>query len=395
MPAGDTAGAQAARRKAREQRIKALELELDREQASAANRRYGTRAGIRTPASASPLYALTRAPACRGSTLRAQPAGSRDLLREASKESVISRVWTWANQTNWSRWSHERVDASHYDSGDAVTVRPPKHPWTLKPLRHQTTMVNGMRSGAAGTHGVLGSSSVLGTRASPLLSIAPGKIAHTSSVIIFKSPAHNNSSPSSSPRLVDNEKFTKIYTVSKSLLINAADPVGNCSWSLPYPKTYEILPELMAENGDWQSFKMIMTDLMFLWRKLQGGNQTELLHLYERASLALFAQKMHSERLEDFSEFFFHHLRFLSEEPNMLFAFAVASRNSYVKQATLDLVDKNEKFINQRIEDLERARVLAAADTCRRRSLSVVLKLFLIPASSLQFYTLPIRALCI
>jgi hypothetical protein len=310
--------------------------------------------------------------ACSGSTLRAQPAGSRDLQCEASKEPVIS--WNWANQTNWSRWSHERLDASHHQSGDAVTVRPPKHPWTLKPLRRHPTLVNGMLSGPAGTHGVLGSSSVLGTRESPLLSIAPGKIARSSSMKIFKSPEHNNSSPSSLPHhLVDNDKFTKIYTVSKSLLINAADPMGNCSWTLPYPKTYEMLPELMAENGDWQSFKMIMTDLMFLWRKLQGGNQTELLHLYERASLALFAQRMHSERLEDFSEFFFHHLRFLSEEPNLLFAFAFASRNSYVKQTMLDLVDKNEKFINQWIEDLEQARILAAADTCRRRSLEVVL----------------------
>jgi hypothetical protein len=362
MPAGE--GAHDARRKAREKRIKALELELDREQAGAANRRYGTRAGIHTPASASPLYALTRAPACSGSTLRAQPAGSRDRLREASKESVISRSWNWANQTNWSRWSHERVDASHHHSGDAVTVRPPKHPWTLKPLRIHPSSC---------THGVLGSNSVLGTRASPLLSIAQGKIAHTSSMIIFKSP--ESSVPSSSPplHLVDNEMFTKIYTVSKSLLINAADPAGNCSWSLPYPKTYEMLPELMAENGDWQSFKMIMTDLMFLWRKLQGGNQTELLLLYERASLALFAQRMHSERLEDFSEFFFHHLRHLSEEPNLLFAFAVASRNSYVKNSMLELVDKHEKFINERIKDLERARILAAADTCLRRSLSVVL----------------------
>ncbi len=68
--------------------------------------------------------------ACSGSTIRAQPARSRGLLREASKELVIS--WNWANQTNWSRWSHERVDVSHHQSGDAVTARPPKHPWTLK-----------------------------------------------------------------------------------------------------------------------------------------------------------------------------------------------------------------------------------------------------------------------
>ncbi len=136
-------------------------------------------------------------------------------------------------------------------------------------------------------------------------------------------------------------------------------PSWNPAFMCTY-ETYEMLPELMAENGDWQSFKMIMTDLMFLWSKLQGGNETELLHLYERARLALFAQRMHSDRLEDFSEFFFHHLRFLSEEPNLLFTFAFANRNSYVKQTIVDLVDKNEKFINQRIEDLERARILAA-----------------------------------
>ena len=173
---------------------------------------------------------------------------------------------------------------------------------------------------------------------------------------------------------VSTEKFTKIYLVNKSLLINSADPMGNCSWSLPYPKTYEMLPGLMANNSDWESFKMVMTDLMFLWRKLQGGNQSDLLHLYEKASLALFAQGMHSDRLEAFSEFFFHHLRHLMEEPNMLFSSACASRDTYVKETILDLLGKNENFINQQKENLEQARQRAASDNNhRRRSLSVAL----------------------
>ena len=59
----------------------------------------------------------------------------------------------------------------------------------------------------------------------------------------------------------------KIYTVKKEILTTAADPMGDCSWTLPFPKTYEVLPDLAAKAGDWDVFKSVMTDLLFLWRK--------------------------------------------------------------------------------------------------------------------------------
>ena len=150
---------------------------------------------------------------------------------------------------------------------------------------------------------------------------------------------------SDSKHIADVESFGNIHVINKSMLISQADPMGDCSWSLPYPKTYETLPDILARAGDWTSVKLVMTDLMFLWRKLQGGNQMSLLHLYEKASLALFAQGIYSERLESFNDFFFHHLRHLSENPNLLFGMAAASRNEYVKQTLDNLLGKSESFV--------------------------------------------------
>ena len=353
MPAGGD------RREAHERRIKALALELKREQAGGAT------------------GAL---PAGRGSTLRAP-----DALREASKESGLSRSWNWTTQAHWSRWSHERVDASHQHFGDAVRVRPPKQPWALKPLRRRPKAKGALPNATAAQQEV---SLQSGTLYPLLAAIAPSKMKATHSTVCLvpaqyqqkrhaqASARHSEASEEAQhdAHLVSAAKFTKIYLVNKSLLINSADPMGDGSWILPYPKTYEMLPDMMAENGDWESFKLVMTDLMFLWRKLQGGNQSDLLHLYEKASLALFAQGMHSDRLEAFSEFFFHHLRHLMEEPNMLFSSACASRDTYVKETILDLLGKNENFINQQKENLEQARQRAASDNNhRRRSLSVAL----------------------
>ena len=265
-------------------------------------------------------------------------------------------------------------------------MRPPKHPWTLKPLRRRPRTKGEVSSNATVEQQEL---TLESSNSSPVLAaIVPSKIKHSSSMVMLvpRKPEHQQTRKGQTPdkhseasdevledaHFVSTEKFTKIYLVNKSLLINSADPMGNCSWSLPYPKTYEMLPGLMANNSDWESFKMVMTDLMFLWRKLQGGNQTDLLHLYEKSSLALFAQGLHSERLEDFSEFFYHQLRYLSEEPNMLFTSACASRDGYVKRTMLDLLDKNQKFINQQKQNLDRARERVAEDKGHRRnSLSV------------------------
>ena len=197
------------------------------------------------------------------------------------RESGLSRSWNW--QTNWSRWSHERVDASH-QFGDTVRVRPPKHPWTLKPLRRRPRTKGEVSSNATVEQQEL---TLESSNSSPVLAaIVPSKIKHSSSMVMLvpRKPEHQQTRKGQTPdkhseasdevledaHFVSTEKFTKIYLVNKSLLINSADPMGNCSWSLPYPKTYEMLPGLMANNSDWESFKMVMTDLMFLWRKLQG-----------------------------------------------------------------------------------------------------------------------------
>ena len=70
-----------------------------------------------------------------------------------------------------------------------------------------------------------------------------------------------------------------------------------------------------------------------------------LLHLYNEASLAMFAKGLQSQQLDGFREFFFEHLRHLTEHPNMLFVIANVSRNEYVKTSITDLVEKSEQFI--------------------------------------------------
>ena len=67
--------------------------------------------------------------------------------------------------------------------------------------------------------------------------------------------------------------FDKVYHVSCLLLVQAADPEGDKSWTLADPRAYESLPEIMTSENDWVRFRIIMTDLMFLWRRLHSGNE--------------------------------------------------------------------------------------------------------------------------
>jgi len=253
----------------------------------------------------------------------------------------------------WKRWSHERMGTKDR-GGREVLVRPPKMPWMLKPLKHR--YVGYFHSFQ------LEKSSATNQEAPSVANLKPGMpLSQRKSMVnmsTFQPPMAKLKNKKSDThgqqqKILDSEMFGLIHTVQKSILIAAADPMGDCSWSLPYPKTYEVLPELLAHAGDWASFKLVMTDLMFLWRKLQGGDQLSLLHLYEQGSLALFAQGVRSERLEAFSDFFFHHLRNLSADPNRLFAVANASRNEYVIAGLNTLLSKHSRFLDETHSSLQ------------------------------------------
>lgn len=265
---------------------------------------------------------------------------------EASKEGSLKHCWTWNNHL-WKRWSHERVDGVHQETGKQVYVRPPKQPWTLKPLKCQTDSPTSF-SRHEDRHEDL-------VKAGPQSKFPKRSV---SLIQLFPIPDIQQNEANQSGMHVVNDKskdkfLGRIHTINKALLIASADPMGDCSWSLPYPKAYEILPEILASAGDWVSFKLIMTDLVFLWRKLQGGNPISLLCQYEKASLALFARGLHSERLEEFSEFFVDHVRHLSENPNMIWSIAAGSRNDYVKREVSELLAKTERFIEDLSKKLE------------------------------------------
>ena len=270
------------------------------------------------------------------------------MAHEKSSHSMGS--WDWSN-INWKRWSHERVGGQH-----ELYVPPRKRPWTLKPVKPKTAESDEQKSTETNIH--TGRAKLLKHSESMLPLIGMRNSNREASKSTFSSEAGKRSPDGDflgnhrmreMPSLTGKKTSSRIYAISKTMLITAADPAGDYSWSLPYPKTYEVLPNLLADAGDWGSFKMLMTDLLFLWRKLQSGNQVALLQLYEKSSLALFATGLRSERLQAFSDFFFEHLRHL-ENPNQLFILAASSRSEYIKQSLNDLLSKFEHFL----EDLQK-----------------------------------------
>jgi len=137
-----------------------------------------------------------------------------------------------------------------------------------------------------------------------------------------------------------------MFRIRKALLIQSADPLGDFSWSLPQPKTYETLAEMLAKAQDWSAFITLMTDFMFLWRKLQCGDQMGLLHLYDLSTVALSDSGLRSERLVAFFDFFCRNFRTLRTKGTVqLFRLASLSRDSYVKGALRNLRLQSERFV--------------------------------------------------
>ena len=273
-------------------------------------------------------------PAASGRLLSTVASGKKPLIRAKTALSYpfsLAETGSTGDSTHtvaqggWVRLSHHRIDDYDrpfhrgvlQDGRDVLHVRPPKQPWTLKPLKTRSETPAGEKQLAA----------MKGMKSMKHL------------------PGIKARSTRTRPAMAYQE--WKIYTVKKEILTTAADPMGDCSWTLPFPKTYEVLPDLAAKAGDWDAFKSVMTDLLFLWRKVQGGNPLTLLQIYEEAGLTLFAKGLRSERLEDFRNFFFHHLRHLAANPNLMFGYAAVSQNRYVKQSLNQLLQKAEHFVQE------------------------------------------------
>ena len=73
----------------------------------------------------------------------------------------------------------------------------------------------------------------------------------------------------------------KIYVAIKQNAISIADPSFDCSWSVPEPNAYIVLPEIIASKHDWRAFELIMCDLRFLWRKLLENGIQSIIDTYE------------------------------------------------------------------------------------------------------------------
>jgi hypothetical protein len=146
--------------------------------------------------------------------------------------------------------------------------------------------------------------------------------------------------------ITESRTFSRMYQIRKRLLIQAADPLGDCSWGLPYPKTYETLAEMLASANDWGSFSLLMTDFMFLWRKLQC-NQMDLLHIFDDSKITLAENGSQSARLQAFHRLLSKNASILSNDPNSLFRLASLSRDGYVKSALRDLQTQSERFVKE------------------------------------------------
>ena len=144
----------------------------------------------------------------------------------------------------------------------------------------------------------------------------------------------------------ESRTFSRMYQIRKRLLIQAADPLGDGSWGLPYPKTYETLAEMLASANDWGSFSLVMTDFMFLWRKLQC-NQMDLLHIFDDSTVTLAKNGAQSARLQAFHHLLSKNASILSSDPNRLFRLASMSRDGYVKSALRDLQTQSERFVKE------------------------------------------------
>lgn len=154
--------------------------------------------------------------------------------------------------------------------------------------------------------------------------------------------------------MADSAVNDAIHKAIRALSIKSADLQGDFTWTVPHPTTYSQLPDRLAAAQDWQTFKLIMCDLRFLWRKLQVNGAASLVRTYESSSLILAAEGFQSERLDDYYNFFLKHIRLLQKSPNSIFALALSSKDGYVRNDTMELVEVYKRLVEDWHARIER-----------------------------------------
>ena len=220
-----------------------------------------------------------------------------------------------------SRLSHERLDPSLPSAVNGL-VRPPKKPWTLSPVKSSLSSRRGPQGAGGETKG-------LNVKRDLAVLSGPEDL---------------------------------VYAVSKALLIRQADPEGDSSWGIPNPKSYENLPVMMANAKDWVSFTILMTDLMFLWQKLQCGGLVGLLQAYKDSKLSLLAKKSRSDSLQAIYSLLKQHSCVLADDPNQLFHLAARSRDPSIKATLGHMQIKSQRLIDDWFAHFEAIKLAAVAN---------------------------------
>ena len=239
--------------------------------------------------------------------------------RMAAAPSLQSSI---GGSVSRSRLSHERLDPSLPSAVNGL-VRPPKKPWALPPVKSSLSSKRGPQgAGKEETKGL----NVTRDRA------------------VLSGPED------------------LVYAVSKALLIQQADPEGDSSWGIPNPKSYENLPVMMANAKDWVSFTILMTDLMFLWRKMQCGGLVDLLEAYKDSKLSLLAKKSRNDSLQAIYSLLKQHSRVLADDPNQLFHLAARSRDPSIKATLGHMQIKSQRLIDDWFAHFEANKLAAVAN---------------------------------
>ena len=79
----------------------------------------------------------------------------------------------------------------------------------------------------------------------------------------------------------DSDMLKDIRQAFIELLVAAADPQADLSWTVSDPRAYKMLPMKIIECRDWNALRMLMCDLRFLWRSMVETGPTSILTNYQ------------------------------------------------------------------------------------------------------------------
>lgn len=91
----------------------------------------------------------------------------------------------------------------------------------------------------------------------------------------------------------DSQVLGQIRAAFIEMLVSAADPQGDFSWTVSDPRAYHLLPIKLIECRDWNALRLLMCDLRFLWRKVVETGPTSVLRTYLVSGTHRFIHTVH------------------------------------------------------------------------------------------------------